>query len=89
MMSAVSELRESIDEILELRRDDPDNVESLLRLLDAVHSRAVTAERPSAAQSARILVESIECAVRNRSASHRIGAIIDSALERMRRKCAA
>lgn len=88
-MSNQSALRDSIEELSELRKGEPENVPSLLRLLDAVYAQAMTAEQPGAAQSARILGESIECAVRNGSAPHRIGAIIDSALERLRRKCAA
>lgn len=88
-MTADLALRNSIDELAELRKDDPDNVISLLRLLDAVCARALTAERPAAAQSARILAESIECAVRINSAPRRINAIIDSALDRLRQKCAA
>lgn len=89
MASAQSALRDSIDEISELRKDEPENVVSLLRLLEAVYAHALTADRPGAAESVRILGESIESGVRNGIAPHRIGAIVDSALERLRRRCAA
>jgi hypothetical protein len=58
-----------------------------LRLLEALGTQAIRAERHAAAEGARILVESIESAVRNKRDPGRLVTIIDSAVERLRRKC--